>query len=141
MIVSVGVDAVEIERIRALLERSGERFERRIFTPSEAEYCRGRQRPAESFAARFAAKEAVMKCLGTGWTEGAAFREIEVVRGAGGEPSGVLPQVQNRRGERKQSWLPSVAARACGAGGPNQDPTAKPYGRGLRDPRTTRKPT
>lgn len=87
MIVSVGVDAVEIERIRALLERSGERFERRVFTPSEADYCRGRQRPAESFAARFAAKEAVMKCLGTGWTEGAAFREIEVVRGAGGEPT------------------------------------------------------
>lgn len=87
MIVSVGVDAVEIERIRALLERSGERFERRVFTPSEADYCRGRHRPAESFAARFAAKEAVMKCLGTGWTEGAAFREIEVVRGAGGEPT------------------------------------------------------
>ena len=54
MIVSVGVDAVEIERIQALLERSGERFERRVFTPSEADYCRGRQRPAESFAARFA---------------------------------------------------------------------------------------
>lgn len=87
MIVSVGVDAVEIDRIQALLERSGERFERRVFTPAESDYCLSRQRPAESFAARFAAKEAVMKCLGTGWTEGTAFHEIEVMRSAAGEPS------------------------------------------------------
>ena len=80
MIVGVGVDAVEIARIRALLDRSGEPFERRVFTPSEADYCRDRHRPAESFAARFAAKEATLKCLGTGWADGAGFREIEVVR-------------------------------------------------------------
>ena len=80
MIVSVGVDAVAIGRIEDLLERSGERFEQRVFTPEEVTYCRGRPRPAESFAARFAAKEAALKCLGSGWAEGAGFRQVEVVR-------------------------------------------------------------
>ncbi|MEC8252425.1 MAG: holo-ACP synthase [Planctomycetota bacterium] len=80
MIVGVGVDAVEIARIGALLERSEARFERRVFTAAESEYCRGRQRPAESYAARFAAKEAALKCLGTGWSAGAGFRDVEVSR-------------------------------------------------------------
>jgi len=85
LIVSVGVDAIEIERIRRLLERSRGRFERRVYTDLEAAYCRDRAHPAESFAARFAAKEAVMKCLGTGWASGTGFRQIEVSRrGAGG---------------------------------------------------------
>lgn len=86
MIVSVGVDAVAIERIRGLLERSSGRFERRVFTADEAAYCRSRQRPEESFAARFAAKEAVMKCLGTGWAEGTGFPQIEVRREETGRP-------------------------------------------------------
>ena len=85
MIVSVGVDAVEIARIGALLERSEERFERRVFTTAESDYCRGRQRPAESYAARFAAKEAALKCLGTGWSEGAGFRDVEVSRMPSGD--------------------------------------------------------
>lgn len=80
MIVAIGVDAVEIERIRGLHARSGDRFVQRVFTDDEAAYCKTRGHPAESFAARFAAKEAVMKCLGTGWTEGLAFRQIEVQR-------------------------------------------------------------
>ena len=87
MIVSVGVDAVEVARIRGLLERSRGRFERRVFTDTEAAYCRGRERPAESFAARFAAKEAVMKCLGTGWAAGTGFRQIEVQRQVSGQPT------------------------------------------------------
>lgn len=87
MIVSVGVDAVEVARIRGLLERSRGRFERRVFTDTEAAYCRGRERPAESFAARFAAKEAVIKCLGTGWAAGTGFRQIEVQRQVSGQPT------------------------------------------------------
>jgi len=87
VIVSVGVDAVEVARIRGLLERSRGRFERRVFTDTEAAYCRGRERPAESFAARFAAKEAVMKCLGTGWAAGTGFRQIEVQRQVSGQPT------------------------------------------------------
>ena len=80
MIVAIGVAAVEIERIRGLYARSGDRFVQRVFTDDEAAYCKTRSHPAESLAARFAAKEAVMKCLGTGWAEGLAFRQIEVQR-------------------------------------------------------------
>tara|TARA_R110002094_G_scaffold160856_4_gene146125 strand:+ start:1099 stop:1476 length:378 start_codon:yes stop_codon:yes gene_type:complete len=80
MIVAIGVDAVEIERIRDMFDRSGDRFVNRIFTEQEGDYCRGRNDPAESLAARFAAKEATMKCLGTGWAEGLTFRQIEVQR-------------------------------------------------------------
>ena len=84
MIVGIGVDSVAIARIEALHERGGERFLARIFTPGERAYCLARHRPGESFAARFCAKEAVMKCLGTGWAEGLAFRQIEVERDPGG---------------------------------------------------------
>ena len=80
MIVAIGVDAVEIARIHSLLERSGDRFINRVFTKQESEYCRSRNNPAESLAARFAAKEAAMKCLGTGWAEGLSFQQIEVQR-------------------------------------------------------------
>jgi len=79
-VAAIGVDAIDIARIAALRARGGERFLARVYTAAECAYCAGRQRPDESFAARYAAKEAVMKCLGTGWSEGLAFRDIEVVR-------------------------------------------------------------
>lgn len=87
MIVAVGIDAVEIERIEQLLAREGSRFLQRVFTAAEAAYCESVARPAQSFAARFAAKEAVLKCLGTGWAAGTGFREVEVVRAASGSVS------------------------------------------------------
>lgn len=87
VIVSVGVDAVEIARIEDLLAREGSGFTRRVFTDAEASYCRSVARPAQSFAARFAAKEAVLKCLRTGWSSGTGFREVEVVRAADGSVS------------------------------------------------------
>lgn len=78
MVISVGVDIVEVERIRAALEnpRTGARFRERVFTPGEIAYCARRRTGVESYAARFAAKEAVVKALGTsvGW------QEVEVVR-------------------------------------------------------------
>ena len=80
MIVATGVDLVELARIQALLERQGERFLARIYTEAERAYCSPRPAAAASFAARFAAKEAVMKCLAAGWLDGVAFRQIEVVR-------------------------------------------------------------
>jgi holo-[acyl-carrier protein] synthase len=80
MIVAVGVDSVAIARLADLLEVQGERLWRRLCTDDEARYCRSRARPAESLAARFAAKEAAMKCLGTGWSAGIGFRDIEVTR-------------------------------------------------------------
>jgi holo-[acyl-carrier protein] synthase len=79
-IIGLGLDAVEIDRVERLIDRYGERFLRRVFTADEVAYCRRRRRAAESFAARFAAKEAAMKALGTGHTLGVTWRSIEVVR-------------------------------------------------------------
>ena len=80
---TTGVDIIEIERIRGVVERWGERFLRRIYTDGEISYCRGR---AQNLAARFAAKEATMKALGTG-VRGVSWKDIEVVRDQGGAPS------------------------------------------------------
>ncbi len=80
--VSVGVDLIEIDRIAATLERFGSRFLERVYTAGEIAYCRGR---APQLAARFAAKEAVMKALGTG-TRGIGWREVEVTRRRSGQP-------------------------------------------------------
>ena len=80
--ISVGIDIIEIDRVAATVERFGDRFLQRIYTPSEITYCRGR---APQLAARFAAKEAVMKALGTG-TRGVSWQEIEVTRQRTGEP-------------------------------------------------------
>jgi holo-[acyl-carrier protein] synthase len=85
MILGIGVDIVEVARIRAGLDnpRTGARFQARVFTEQEIAYCRRRHNAAESFAARFAAKEATMKALGRGFGQGIAWREIEVTRGEG----------------------------------------------------------
>jgi holo-[acyl-carrier protein] synthase len=83
-ILGIGIDAVAIARIARLLDDAGERFVARVFTSGEAAWCRSRAHPAESFAARFAAKEAALKCLRTGWAAGLGFRDVEVVRAAGG---------------------------------------------------------
>ncbi|MEO8603302.1 MAG: holo-ACP synthase [bacterium] len=91
MIVSVGTDAIEVERIARAVDhpQRGERFRARVYTAGEIAYCIKRRRHAESFAARFAAKEAVMKALGTGYAKGVWWRDIEVVR-TGGPPRIVL---------------------------------------------------
>lgn len=81
MIVGLGIDLTEISRIQAMLDRWGERFERRLFTDGERAYCRGRARPAQHFAARFAAKEATLKALSV--PEGLSWHEMEVDAGAG----------------------------------------------------------
>ena len=86
MILGLGIDTVEVSRSERLWQRSGERFLARVFTPAEAAYCVARAHPAESLAARFAAKEAALKCLRTGWAEGLGFRQIEIVR----TPSGAV---------------------------------------------------
>ena len=79
-IVSLGLDATDIPRVRQSLERFGERFMKRIFTDQEIAYCVRHRDPAPNFAARFAAKEAAMKALGTGRSQGVLWRDIEVVR-------------------------------------------------------------
>ena len=84
-IIGLGIDATDIPRIAAALERYGERFMNRIFTDGEIAYCRRRRQPAIHFAGRFAAKEAAMKALGTGHTQNVLWRDVEVVR-QGGPP-------------------------------------------------------
>ena len=86
MIIGVGVDLIEVPRIAAALAnpRTGQRFEAKVFTPGEVAYCRRRRTAVESFAARFAAKEAAMKALGRGYLGGGiGWRQIEVVRERG----------------------------------------------------------
>ena len=84
MIVGIGIDIVEVARIAAAVERFGERFLNRIFTANEIRYCRSKQNAMERFAARFAAKEAGFKAVGTGWRHGVTWQVVAV----GGEPSG-----------------------------------------------------
>lgn len=89
-IVGHGVDIVEVRRIERLLSEHGERFLSRVFTPTERAYARGRARSAEHLAARFAAKEAVFKALGTGWGRGVSWSEVGVEHDAEGRPTLVL---------------------------------------------------
>ena len=86
MICGVGIDLIETARLARALEAHGDRFERRVFTPLELDQCRGRHDRLLALAARFAAKEACLKALGTGWSRGLGFRQIEVVRTPGGKP-------------------------------------------------------
>ena len=82
-IISVGMDATDIDRIANAIETYGDRFLRRVFTDGEIAYCNRRHTPAIHFAARFAAKEAAMKALGTGHSQNVLWRGVEVVRHGG----------------------------------------------------------
>jgi holo-[acyl-carrier protein] synthase len=87
MIVGTGVDITEVARIKAAVERFGERFLRRVFTPEEVRYALSKANTAERLAARFAAKEAAMKAIGTGLRHGVTWHDVEVVRLPGGRPT------------------------------------------------------
>lgn len=104
-ILGIGIDMVDIHRIRELRGRHGDRFQNVLFLQEEAEYCLSRANPDECFAARFAAKEAVMKALGTGWAFGVSFTGIEVVRMEDGRPEirlhGSTAQCARERGAGK----------------------------------------
>ena len=95
-IVGIGIDATEIHRIAESIERWGDRFVDRVFTAGEVAYCRRRKDFASSFAARFAAKDAAMKALGTGHSRGVFWTGIEVVRRHG------PPQLQFHGGAAKR---------------------------------------
>src|SRR2546430_17446410 len=86
----IGVDLVNIPRMRDVIDRWQDRFLRRVFTEAEIAYCRARRDPVPHFAARFAAKEAGLKALGTGLRLGMSWRELEVRRERGGAPTLVL---------------------------------------------------
>jgi holo-[acyl-carrier protein] synthase len=112
MIAGMGIDVCDVARIRRALEApSGARFRARVFTEGEQAYCEARKRARfESYAARFAAKEAAMKALGTGWGEGVGWHDVEVVRGDEGPPTlrlhGVAAALARRR--RLDAWHVSL---------------------------------
>jgi holo-[acyl-carrier protein] synthase len=87
MIVGTGVDITEVGRIKASMERFGERFLKRVFTSAEVRYCLDKANAAERLAARFAAKEAGMKAIGTGLSHGVTWHSVEVVRFPGQRPT------------------------------------------------------
>ena len=87
MIVGLGVDIAEVDRVRGAIERQGERFLKRLYTAKERAYCEKFKNKYERYAGRFAAKEAAMKALGTGWRRGVRWVDFEVVREKGGRPT------------------------------------------------------
>ena len=90
MIVGTGVDLAEVPRIRASIERYGEKFIRRIYTPAEIAYVERKANKYERYAARFAAKEAGMKAIGTGWRHGVTWQDFEVANLPSGKPTLLL---------------------------------------------------
>lgn len=104
MIVGTGIDLAEVRRIREALERYGERFRGRVYTPGEIAYVERKANRYERYAARFAAKEAGMKAIGTGWHGGIRWQDFEVVNLPGGKPvlhlHGVAAEVAARLGVR-----------------------------------------
>ena len=102
-IVGLGIDHVQIERLRAFMDRRGPRALRRLFTAGEQTYCERRHATRHNhYAGRFAVKEAVMKLLGTGWARGVRWVDIEVVRQPGNAPMvtlhGVAAEIAKKRG-------------------------------------------
>ena len=87
MIVGTGIDITEVPRIREAIERHGERFLQRIFTEGEIQYCESKANRIERYAARFAAKEAGMKAIGTGWRRGGRWQDFEVANLPSGKPT------------------------------------------------------
>lgn len=107
MIVGLGLDIAEIDRIEAAIIRHGSSFIERLFTADEVSYCERYKNRYERYAARFAVKEAAMKALGTGWRYGVRWRDIEVTREPGGKPGlrldGVARAFADRLGVRQIS--------------------------------------
>lgn len=85
-VIAVGTDIIECPRIARMLDNHGEVFLKRVFTPVEIEYCYGRKMAYQHYAARWAAKEAVLKTLGTGWARGISWTDVELAKLPGGKP-------------------------------------------------------
>ena len=104
-VVAHGIDMVDCRRLAQAVRRHGQRFLKRIYTPAELDYCLGRKRQLEHLAGRFAAKEAVLKVLGTGLVQGMRWTDIEVTNAPSGQPevtlSGRVRAVAEEKGIRR----------------------------------------
>ena len=85
-IIGIGTDITECLRIARMIERHGELFIDRVYTPEEIKYCQSRKQSTQHYAGRWAAKEAILKALGTGWRKGISWRDMEVRNEPGGKP-------------------------------------------------------
>jgi holo-[acyl-carrier protein] synthase len=85
-IIGVGTDITECLRIAQMIERHGELFITRVYTPAEIQYCQSRKQATQHFAGRWAAKESVLKAVGTGWRRGISWRDVEILNTRGGKP-------------------------------------------------------
>lgn len=117
MIFGIGIDCIEVARIEARV-REGDVFVEKLFTARERAYCAARHHPAQHYAARFAAKEALFKALGTGWRGGLAWQEVEIVNEENGRPrlevSGSVAEFAARQGiARMHVSLTHVRELAC----------------------------
>jgi holo-[acyl-carrier protein] synthase len=90
MILGMGIDVAEVSRIKHVIETQGERFLHRVYTENEIAYCEQFKNKFERYAGRFAAKEAAMKALGTGWSRGVRWKDVEVARERGRKPTILL---------------------------------------------------
>ena len=85
-VIGIGTDVTECLRIARMIERHGELFINRVYTPEEISYCQSRAQATQHFTGRWAAKEAILKALGTGWRRGISWRDVEIRNEAGGKP-------------------------------------------------------
>lgn len=108
MVIGLGIDLIELGRVRDVYDRFGERFLRRIFRQGEIDYCFAKSDPVPSLAGRFAVKEAAMKALGTGYSRGVWFRDIEVVR-----PPGSPPAIRFHGGAKARAESMGVTRALC----------------------------
>src|SRR5438128_7709466 len=99
-IVGIGTDIVECVRIARMIEQHGELFLTRVYTAREIRYCQARRRSTEHFAGRWAAKEAILKCLGTGWSKGVCWTDMEVHNDKQGSPRVRMAGTVQERAQR-----------------------------------------
>lgn len=99
-IVGIGTDIVECLRIGQMIAKHGELFLMRVYTESEIRYCQGRKHATEHFAGRWAAKEAILKCLGTGWSKGMCWTDMEIRNEPGGAPKVYLAGAAKERAQQ-----------------------------------------
>ena len=102
MIQGVGIDLIELDRFKAAMKRQGAPFLEKLFTPAERRYCEDKWNRIAHYAARFAAKEAVLKALGTGWSGGIRWTDVEVLRDGGGSVSVRLAGQAKKEASRRK---------------------------------------